>query len=169
MRQFTALINELVIFYLAFGAWRHPSLGGWKAEPLRSEFAAARWTCTEFAETAVAMTEKIEDLEKRILRRARDKSQQGRGALLEDIAELFIGGDGRLSDHERSLISDILTKLIHDVEMDVRRDIAARLSVIEGAPPELIVMLANDEVEVAGPKVPASAASRAISADLEPL
>ena len=151
MWQFTALINELVIFYLAFGAWRHHSFGGWKAEPLRSAFAAVYWTSTEFAETAVAMTEKTEDLETRLLRRARDKSQQGRGALLEDIAELFVGGDGRLSDQERSLLSDILTKLIHEVEMDVRRDIAARLSDIEAAPRELIVMLANDDVEVAGP------------------
>ncbi len=98
MWQFTALINELVIFYLAFRAWRHHSLGGWSGESLRSAFAAAYWPRTEFAETAVGMTEKIGDLEKRILRRARDKSQQGRGALLEDIAELFVGGDGRLSD-----------------------------------------------------------------------
>ena len=97
------------------------------------------------------MTGENEALEERLLTLARDRSQQGRGVLLESIADLFIGGNGGQSDQERSLITDILTKLLHEVEMDIRRDIAGRLSRIETAPRDLIVMLANDDIKVAGP------------------
>ena len=97
------------------------------------------------------MTIENQQLEDRLLRLARDKSQQGRRALMENISDLFVGKQGRPGDHERSLITDILTKLVHEVEMAVRRDIAERLSHIDDAPRELMVMLGNDEIEVARP------------------
>ena len=48
-------------------------------------------------------------------------------------------------------MTDILHKLIHDVEMEVRRDLSERLADNSDAPHDLVVMLANDEIEVARP------------------
>ena len=48
-------------------------------------------------------------------------------------------------------MTDILRKLIHDCEMAIRRDLAERLSGAPNPPHELIVALANDEIEVAEP------------------
>ena len=97
------------------------------------------------------MTAEDEQLEARLLRLARDKSQQGRKALIENVADLFVGAGGPPSDHERSLVTDILRKLIQEVEMAIRRDLAERLSHVDEPPRELMVMLANDEIEVARP------------------
>ena len=92
-----------------------------------------------------------EELETRLWRLAQDKSQQARGVLLENIADLFVGGEGELSDHERSLITDILSKLLHDVEMTVRQAIAERLCHLKTIPRDLVVLLANDDIQVAEP------------------
>jgi uncharacterized protein (DUF2336 family) len=82
---------------------------------------------------------------------AHDKSAESRRVLLENISDLFLSPEGRLSERERSLMAGILSHLIHDVEMSVRRDLAKRLADEEGAPHELIVVLANDEFEIAHP------------------
>jgi uncharacterized protein (DUF2336 family) len=82
---------------------------------------------------------------------AHRKSQQSRRVVFENINDLFLSSEGRLSDRERALMVDILGKLLHEMEMQVRRALAARLSQMETAPRELLVMLANDEVDVARP------------------
>jgi uncharacterized protein (DUF2336 family) len=92
-----------------------------------------------------------EELATRLGRLAQDKSQQARGVLLENIAELFVGGEGELSDHEQSLITDILSKLLHEVEMTVRQAVAERLCQLETIPRDLVVLFANDDIQVAGP------------------
>jgi uncharacterized protein (DUF2336 family) len=82
---------------------------------------------------------------------ARDKSAASRTRLVAMVSDLFFGKQDVLSEHERALMSDILRQLIHDVEMTVRRALAERLSTQPNAPRELIVALANDEIEVAHP------------------
>ena len=91
---------------------------------------------------------------------ALDKSLEGRRALTATIGDLFNKQDQVLSERERALMTDILRKLIHDCEVVVRRDLSERLSSAPNPPHELIVALANDEIEVAEPILRASAVLR---------
>ena len=86
-----------------------------------------------------------------LLRLARDKSMAGRQELAETISDLFLGDTGSLSDRERALTHDILSQVIHDVEMTVRRNISEQLAKLPNAPRDLAVLLANDDIEVAYP------------------
>ncbi|HUT50149.1 MAG TPA: DUF2336 domain-containing protein [Alphaproteobacteria bacterium] len=82
---------------------------------------------------------------------ARQHTSDGRRVIFENITDLFLSPEGRLSERETALMTDILHKLIHDVEMEVRRDLSERLAENSDAPHNLVVMLANDEIEVARP------------------
>lgn len=82
---------------------------------------------------------------------ARQHSSDGRRAILENVADLFLSPDGELNERESALMTDILHKLVVDVEMTVRRGLSERLAGLDNAPHELIVALANDEIAVAEP------------------
>jgi uncharacterized protein (DUF2336 family) len=82
---------------------------------------------------------------------AQDKSATNRRVIFENISDLFLSSEGRLTDRERALMGDILAKLVREMEMRLRQDLAARLARIDSVPHELVVMLANDEIEVARP------------------
>jgi uncharacterized protein (DUF2336 family) len=86
-----------------------------------------------------------------LLALAREKSASGRKQLMDAVADLFCENQTVLSDRERALMTDILHQLVHDVEMSVRRTLAERLAVHPAAPRDLIVELANDQIEVAHP------------------
>ncbi len=86
-----------------------------------------------------------------LLKLALDKSVEGRRNLTATLGDLFSDRTSVLSERERALMSDILHKLIRDCEMAVRRDLAERLSKAENPPHDLIVALANDQIEVAQP------------------
>jgi uncharacterized protein (DUF2336 family) len=58
---------------------------------------------------------------------------------------------GAMSARERDLAEDILQRLLHDLEMPIRRALAERLASEDIAPRKLIVQLANDRIEVAWP------------------
>lgn len=80
---------------------------------------------------------------------ARQKSKAGRRALFKTVRDLFFESEDHLSDRERALMGDILRKLIGDVERSVRKELAERLANSSFAPHDLMVSLANDEIEVA--------------------
>lgn len=82
---------------------------------------------------------------------ARDKSSDARARLVENIADLFLSDDGRLSEHERALMSDILGKLVSQVEADIRKELSNALSSGGIDLPEIASQLANDDVEIARP------------------
>lgn len=82
---------------------------------------------------------------------ARDKSAQARARLTENIADLFLSSEGQLSDRERSIMTDILVKLVSTIETDIRRRLAETLSDSRATLPEVHRLLANDEIEVARP------------------
>jgi uncharacterized protein (DUF2336 family) len=86
-----------------------------------------------------------------LLALARDKSVSGRKTLMDAVSDLFCDNQTVLSDRERALMTDILHQLVHDVEMSVRRALAERLAMLPTAPRELIIELANDQIEVAHP------------------
>ena len=86
-----------------------------------------------------------------LLSLARDKSVSGRQTLMAAVSDLFCDNQTVLTDRERALMTDILHQLVHDVEMSVRRTLAERLAMLPSAPRDLIVELANDQIEVAHP------------------
>jgi len=86
-----------------------------------------------------------------LLNLALDKSMEGRRALTATIGDLFGEEDRVLTERERALMTDILNKLVHECEMAVRRDLSERLAKAPNPPHDLILHLANDEIEVAQP------------------
>ncbi|MBV1901174.1 MAG: DUF2336 domain-containing protein [Kordiimonadaceae bacterium] len=82
---------------------------------------------------------------------AQDKSSGARSRLVENITDLFLSDEGRLSEHERALMSDILGKLVGRVEADIRKALAVTLSSSGLDLPEVTLFLANDDVEIARP------------------
>ena len=81
---------------------------------------------------------------------ARDESARRR-ALAGPVAQLLCAGSSGLSDHERSLAAEIMRQLLKDLETPIRRALAERLSREQTAPRELVLLLANDAIEVAFP------------------
>ncbi len=82
---------------------------------------------------------------------AREKSAESRRRLFENLTDLFLSADGRLSEHERALMSDILTKLVRSVELRLRQELADFFVRTEADLPDVVRLLANDEIEVARP------------------
>lgn len=76
-----------------------------------------------------------------------------RGDIYLAIASLYHSQSSRLSERERSLMRDILQRLTGDVEMAIRIALAERLADDETAPLELILLLADDRIEVARPVI----------------
>jgi uncharacterized protein (DUF2336 family) len=89
---------------------------------------------------------------------AREKTQAGREQLFSSVAQLFELSGSRLSDRERALMRDILRRLSHEVEMSIRQKLAERLANTPSAPRDLVVLLANDRIEVAHPLLVQSSA-----------
>ena len=92
----------------------------------------------------------------RLLKMAQSQDQSSRRVVFENMVDLFLSAEGRLSDRERALMTGIIGQLLHEMEMRLRRDLAQRLSALEAGPHELIVALANDEIEVAKPLLTSS-------------
>src|SRR5258707_10527816 len=65
------------------------------------------------------------------------------------IATLFEHQNTAFSQQERDLAADILKRVSKDVEMAIRIGVAERLAGDETAPHELILLLADDNIEVA--------------------
>lgn len=82
---------------------------------------------------------------------ARDKSRRARNQLAENITDLFLTDEGRLNEHERALMSDILAKLIGEIEKKLRREMSEALLRSEIELPEIVKLLANEEIEIAKP------------------
>lgn len=82
---------------------------------------------------------------------ARKRTRENRRILFENMTSLFLSAEGRLSERELALMTDIINKLVHEVEMAVRVKLADRLADLEAAPRELVVNLAKDDISVARP------------------
>lgn len=86
-----------------------------------------------------------------LLDMAEERSEAGRTELFENISNLMIDNGAASNDRERALMVEILNRLLHDVEMQVRQELSQRLSQSSSAPRELVTILANDEIDVARP------------------
>ncbi|MFO0995993.1 MAG: DUF2336 domain-containing protein [Alphaproteobacteria bacterium] len=82
---------------------------------------------------------------------ARDRSPAGRSALVAALGDAFVDESSFATDRERELVNDILRRLVSDVEAAVRRVLAERLAERSDAPRGLVMMLANDDADVAYP------------------
>ena len=69
------------------------------------------------------------------------------------VASLYRVQGNHLSDRERDLMREILRRLTKDVEMAIRIALAERLADDASAPNDLIVLLADDKIEVARPVI----------------
>jgi uncharacterized protein (DUF2336 family) len=97
------------------------------------------------------MTEGHDEELARLVALSRDSSKRGRRQLFNNISDLFLQEEERLSEQERSLIVSILTKLLSEIETTLRQNLAEELADHEDVPHGLITLLANDEIEVARP------------------
>jgi uncharacterized protein (DUF2336 family) len=69
------------------------------------------------------------------------------------VASLYRVQGSHLNDRERDLMREILRRLTKDVEMAIRIALAERLADDASAPNDLIVLLADDNIEVARPVI----------------
>ncbi len=91
-----------------------------------------------------------------LLKLALDSSVAARRTLAGQISELTAQRERLLTEHERDLISQILRKLLSAFETPVRRHLAETLATAPNVPRDLLVTLANDQIEVALPVLLAS-------------
>lgn len=82
---------------------------------------------------------------------ARDKSEAGRSALVTAIKDIYAGERQGLTKQDRAMMVDIMGQLIREVESSVRRSLAEHFAEQPNAPRDLVLALANDEIEVAHP------------------
>lgn len=106
----------------------------------------------ENSESAGTVPRDIESL----IALAEDRSESARKTLVDNISDLFLNQEGRLSDHERALMLDIITKLLGSIEAEIRRQLSDRLADADWAPADLVVMLASDDIDIARPILEAS-------------
>jgi len=71
--------------------------------------------------------------------------------LVRTLSAACLAPGKKLGATESALLGDILRQLVRDVEMPVRRALAKQLAERDDAPQELIVLLANDVIDVAYP------------------
>ena len=86
-----------------------------------------------------------------LVRLARDRSDAGRRAFADAFSDAFLSGNEDMSDQERSLMFDILHRIVRDIEVSLRREVSRQLADQARVPHELAKVLANDKIEVAYP------------------
>lgn len=89
---------------------------------------------------------------------ARERSSSKRRELLRRMTDLFVAAPESYGEREADQFGDIVTQLAHEMEMEVRRTLAHRLAKIPNAPRNVMLDLANDEIEVAEPVLASSLA-----------
>ena len=92
-----------------------------------------------------------------LIKLAQESTRGSKEALMENITDLFLSSDGRLNEHERVLMNDIMVKLLKNVEKKIRKGLSEKLAESDEISIELVTMLANDHIEVARPVLEKSA------------
>lgn len=82
---------------------------------------------------------------------ARDSSAKGRAQLLESLNAICLKSGQELSPSEKEIVFDIFRQLVEVVEMRVRKTLARILADRDDVPKDLVMTLANDEIDVADP------------------
>lgn len=87
----------------------------------------------------------------RLLRLAHQRVIDGKGGLAASVAKLCLDSRADLTVRELALVFDILRKLLDQIEVQVRRQVADYLAERNDVPKDLIEYLANDSINVAYP------------------
>ena len=96
------------------------------------------------------MADKLAHLES-LARLTKENSDDGRQKLLHEVTDMFMQSPGTLSEREIAYFGEIMGGMINQVEAMVRQHLSETISNVSNAPRDLILSLANDEVEVALP------------------
>ena len=96
------------------------------------------------------MAEKLAHLES-LARLTKENSEDGRQKLLREVTDMFMQSPENLNEREIAYFGEIMGGMIHQVEAMVRQHLSETLASVGNAPHDLILSLANDEVEVALP------------------
>jgi len=86
---------------------------------------------------------------KNLIEIAKDRSTAGRQSLAHAVGDLHQRHESSLTAQERTLLNDICRALVEDAEERVRLALAEKLANAKNAPRDLIVKLANDNINVA--------------------
>lgn len=77
---------------------------------------------------------------------AKDEKPAARAELTSAITELL---EMELSPRESELVADVMIEILRQAELDLRKALADRLSIMENVPLRLVLQMANDEITVA--------------------
>src|SRR6185437_11745933 len=85
-------------------------------------------------------------------------TQERRAATVKRIANLFVDGAPHFNEDHIGLFDDVLCRLVIEIEIKARAEMARTLAPVANAPTELIRQLASDDdIAVAGPVLEQSA------------
>lgn len=88
---------------------------------------------------------------KQLIAVAREESSDKRRDLLREITDVFMAQPDRYTSSELQHFDVILSRVAEQVEVELRRELAAKLADEPSAPKNLIRKLAHDEISVAEP------------------
>ena len=77
------------------------------------------------------------------------QSSSVRSLMVRKLADIVVLPTGQISANERSLTADILLQVIDKVDVDLRMEVALRISRVSECPPALVRALILDEPEIA--------------------
>ncbi|MBK1663112.1 hypothetical protein CKO38_03330 [Rhodospirillum rubrum] len=86
-----------------------------------------------------------------LLKLAREKTVSSRNRLAEAMVDLFSARGRVLTERERTLMVDILKRVLREIEHSVRKRISNDLAERSDAPHALISFLANEDIDISFP------------------
>ncbi len=89
------------------------------------------------------------DALKRLIELAQERARRNRRIVADNVADLFLSAEGRLSEHERVLMGDVLGRLIGDLERRLRQAFADWLARLDPPPEPLIAALRAEGEDLA--------------------
>jgi uncharacterized protein (DUF2336 family) len=96
------------------------------------------------------VAEKLEHLET-LARLTKENSDDGRQKLLREVTDMFMEAPDNLNEREIAHFGEIMGSMVNQVETMVRQHLSETISSVGNAPRDLVLSLANDELEVSLP------------------
>ncbi|MDA1089596.1 MAG: DUF2336 domain-containing protein [Proteobacteria bacterium] len=96
------------------------------------------------------MADKLSHLED-LARLTKENSADGRQKLLHEVTEMFMQSPDTLNEREVAHFGEIMGSMVNQVETMVRQHLSETIASVGNAPRDLVLSLANDELEVALP------------------
>lgn len=82
---------------------------------------------------------------------AREKSSEKRRELMGRVADHFVEGSNDYSNQELKLFSQIISKLLEEMDTQSRFELSQKISKNANTPHDITLKLANEEIEIARP------------------